>query len=69
MKPFFIVLAVLCIAYISQSCGNANGKANDAISAELKAQTENANTLLRKSDLQPIFQHQIPRGTLVKIHN
>lgn len=52
MKPFFIVLAVLCIAYISQSCGNANGKANDAISAELKAQTENANALLRKSDLQ-----------------
>lgn len=62
MKPFFIVLAVLCTAYIFQSCGKADGKPNDAVSTEIEAQAENASALLRKSDLQiqQIVLEQLP---------
>ncbi|NJL76614.1 MAG: efflux RND transporter periplasmic adaptor subunit [Saprospiraceae bacterium] len=67
MKPLFMVMAVLCVAYTFQSCGNANGKANDAIPAEISAQAENAKALLRKSDLQiqQIVLEELPLSTKV----
>ncbi len=61
MKPLFLLLAGIALAFTFQSCGNANAKPDDNAATALEASANNV-ALIRRADLQiqQIVLEQLP---------